>query len=248
LHTPQNELASRLQTLLVKRATASGNVETVQAAQTISTPAGASFAPEVQSVKFSNDDIVGWLQMAPEVIFKPPKAEWVAPPPVPQTIADNARIALFADWGTGLYGAPAIARSIEGLDRSEVVLHLGDTYYFGEDDEPHPKWGFKGRCIGHGGFPGFRDDLAGSHPDVYQWVTLPAQPQAPKAQLLDGPNFWIPQDTEGYSPMVTWSSISTAIKCGKPTACQTTLVCSKRNSRQQVISVDSGSGSGKLSL
>jgi hypothetical protein len=337
LHTPQNELASRLQTLLVKRATASGNVETVQAAQTISTPAGASFAPEVQSVKFSNDDLVGWLQMAPEVIFKPPKAEWVAPPPVPQTIADNARIALFADWGTGLYGAPAIVRSIEGLDRCEVVLHLGDTYYSGEDDEirdrligtwpkrpagtlnralngnhemysggngyfqaltsffdqpascfalqnsswilicldtayedfdldqkqvawvksilagagtrklllfshhqpfsqldsqgpnlqvaladllntqrihawfwghehrlviyePHPKWGFKGRCIGHGGFPGFRDDLAGSHPDVYQWVILPAQPQAPKAQLLDGPNFWIPQDTEGYSP------------------------------------------------
>jgi hypothetical protein len=66
--------------------------------------------------------------------------------------------------------------------------------------EPHSKWGFKGRCIGHGGFPGFRDDLAGSHPDVYQWVILPAQPQAPKAQLLDGPNFWIPQDTEGYSP------------------------------------------------
>ena len=308
LHTPQNELASRLQTLLVKGATAGGNVETVQAAQ-----------------------------MAPEVIFKPPKAEWVAPPPVPQTIADNARIALFADWGTGLYGAPAIARSIEGLDRCEVVLHLGDTYYSGEDGEirdrlignwpkrpagtlnralngnhemysggkgyfqaltsffdqpascfalqnsswilicldtayedfdldqkqvawvksilagagtrklllfshhqpfsqldsqgpnlqvaladllntqrihawfwghehrlviyePHPKWGFKGRCIGNGGFPGFRDDLAGSQPDVYQWLILPAQPQAPKAQLLDGPNFWIPQDTEGYSP------------------------------------------------
>lgn len=243
------------------------------------------------------------------------KAEWVAPPPVPQTIADNARIALFADWGTGLYGAPAIARSIEGLDRCEVLLHLGDTYYSGEDDEirdrligtwpkrpagtlnralngnhemysggngyfqaltsffdqpascfalqnsswilicldtayedfdldqkqvawvksilagagtrklllfshhqpfsqlgsqgpnlqvaladllntqrihawfwghehrlviyePHPKWGFKGRCMGHGGFPGFRDDLAGSHPDAYQWVILPAQPQA----------------------------------------------------------------------
>ena len=44
LHTPQNELASRLQTLLVKGATASGNLETVQAAQTISTPSVASFA------------------------------------------------------------------------------------------------------------------------------------------------------------------------------------------------------------
>ena len=42
---------------------------------------------------------------------------------------------LFADWGTGLYGAPAIARSIEGLDHCEVVLDLGDTYYSREDDE-----------------------------------------------------------------------------------------------------------------
>jgi len=66
--------------------------------------------------------------------------------------------------------------------------------------DPHPIWGLKGRCIGHGGFPGFRDDLPDAHGDVYQWLILPAQPQAPKAQLLDGPNFWIPQQTVGFSP------------------------------------------------
>ena len=173
LHTPQNELASRLQTLLVKRATASGNVETVQAAQTISTPAGASFAPEVQSVKFSNDDLVGWLQMAPELIFKPPKAEWVTPPPVPQTIADNARIALFADWGTGLYGAPAIARSIEGLDRCEVVLHLGDTYYSGEDGE-------------------IRDRLIGN------WPKRPDELLRPVCQLLRSREFQLDPHLPGH--------------------------------------------------
>ena len=54
---------------------------------------------------------------------------------MPQTIPDNARIALFADRGTGLYGAPAITKCIEGLDRCDVVLHLGDTYYSGQDDE-----------------------------------------------------------------------------------------------------------------
>jgi hypothetical protein len=29
---------------------------------------------------------------------------------------------------------------------------------------------------------------------------LPEQPYAPKARLLDGPNFWIPQDPEGFNP------------------------------------------------
>jgi len=337
LHTPQNALASRLQTLLLKQATAAGQVQTEQPPQAIQIPTGNSFSLGVLSVKFDNADLIGWLQMAPELIFKPPKAAWIDPPPVPQVIPDNARIAVFADWGTGLYGAPAIKSCIEGLDRCDVVLHLGDTYYSGEDDEirdrlvgnwpqrpagtinrslngnhemysggkayfqalttffqqpascfalqnsnwvlvcldtaykdfdldarqiawvksivaaagtrklilfshhqpfsqlddqgpnlqvaladllnkqrihawfwghehrlaiydPHPVWGFKGRCIGHGGFPAFRDDLPDAHGDVYQWLILPAQPQAPKARLLDGPNFWIPQDTEGFSP------------------------------------------------
>jgi hypothetical protein len=307
LHTPQNEIASRLQTLVAKQATAAGQVQTIQPPQTIEIPTGNSFTPGVLSVQFDNDDLAGWLRMAPELIFKPPKAEWSDPPPVAQTIPDNARIALFADWGTGLYGAPAITKCIEGLDRCDVVLHLGDTYYSGENDEirdrlignwpnrpagtinrtlngnhemysggkgyfqalssffqqpascfalqnsqwilvcldtayqdfnldekqvawvnsivnaagtrrlllfshhqpfsqlddqgpnlqialadllntqrihawfwghehrlvlydPHPTWGFKGRCIGHGGFPAFRDDLPDAHGNVYQWL------------------------------------------------------------------------------
>jgi len=337
LRTPQNELASRLQTLLVTQATAAGQVETVQAAQTIEIPTGNSDALDVLSVKFDNDDLAGWLRMAPKLLFKPPKAAWVDPPLTPQAIPDDARIALFADWGTGLYGAPAITKCIEGLDRCDVVFHLGDTYYSGGAEEvkhrlidnwpkrpagtvnrslngnhemysggqgyfqaladffhqpascfamqnskwllvcldtsyedfkldekqvawvkslvnaagtrklillshhqpfsqldeqgpnlqkaladllnsqrihawfwghehrlvlydPHRIWGFKGRCIGNGGFPGFRDDLPDAHGNVYQWPILPELPYAPKARLLDGPNFWIPQDAEGFSP------------------------------------------------
>lgn len=337
MHTPQNELASRLQTHLVTHATAAGQVGTLQPAQSVNTPAGDSFAPGVLFVKFDNDDLAGWLQLAPELIFKPPKAAWIDPPPAPQTIADDARIAVFADWGTGLYGAPAISQTIAGLDRCDVVLHLGDTYYSGAESEvqarlvgnwpkrpdgtlnrslngnhemysggagyfqavrgffeqpascfamqnskwilacldtayedfdldakqvawlksivdaagtrklilfshhqpfsqldnqgpklqvaladllrkqrihawywghehrlvlydPHPIWGLKGRCVGHGGFPGFRDDLPDAHGDLYQWLILPAQPHVPKAQLLDGPNFWITQETTGFSP------------------------------------------------
>jgi len=338
LHTPQNELASRLQTLLAKQATAVGQVETLQPPEPVSVPSGDdSFTLGVLSVKFDNADLAGWLRMAPELLFKPPKAAWIDPTPVPQTIPDNARIALFADWGTGMYGAPAIAQCIEKLDRCDVVLHLGDTYYSGETDEvrdrlvgnwpkrpagtinralngnhemysggtgyfdalnnffqqpascfalqnskwilvcldtayvdfnldekqvawvksiaksagtrklilfshhqpfsqlddqgphlqvaladllnsqrihawfwghehrlvlyePHSRWGFKGRCIGNSGFPAFLDDLPGIGGNLYQWLTLTAQPQAPKARLLDGPNFWVPGDTEEFSP------------------------------------------------
>ncbi len=337
LRTTQNALASRLQTLIAKKAAAANQVDTVVPAQTIKLPQQDSFSLAVLEVKFDDADIIGWLQMAPELLFKPPKAAWIEPPPAPQTIPDNARIALFADWGTGLYGAPAITKCIEGLDRCEVVLHLGDTYYSGENDEvrdrligdwpkrpngtinralngnhemysggtgyfealttffhqpascfalqnskwilicmdtayedfdldpkqvawikgvvaaagtrklilfshhqpfsqldsqgpnlqvaladllstqrihawfwghehrlvlyePHSKWGFKGRCIGNGGYPGFRDDLPDAHGNIYQWLTLPPQPQAPQARLLDGPNSWVAQDPEGFSP------------------------------------------------
>src|SRR6516162_1915837 len=74
LHTPQNDMASRLQTLLAKQATAAGQVQTVEPPQTIEIPTGNSFTLGVLSVKFDNADIAGWLQVAPELIFKPPKA------------------------------------------------------------------------------------------------------------------------------------------------------------------------------
>lgn len=337
LHTPQNDVAARLQTMLVKRATEAGKVGTLQPSQTVSTPDGDSFAPAVLFVKFDNADIAGWLGMTPQLIFKPPKAPWVEPSPVPEPIPDDAQLAVFGDWGTGLYGAPAIAQTIAGLSRCDIVLHVGDTYYSGEQSEvhnrlvgdwpkrpagtvnrslngnhemysggqgyfqalndffhqsascfamqnsnwilvcldtayndfdldakqvawlktvveaagtrklilfshhqpfsqldaqgpklqvaladlltrqrihawfwghehrlvlydPHPQWGFKGRCIGHGGFPSFRDDLPDAHGNLYQWLILPPQPHAPKARLLDGPNFWVPQAPESFSP------------------------------------------------
>ena len=337
MRSTQNALASRLQTLIARKAADSGQVRTLQPSQPIQLPERDSFSLAVLGVKFDDADIIGWLQMSPELLFKPPKAGWIEPPPAAQTIPDNARIAVFADWGTGLYGAPAITKCIEGLDRCDVVLHLGDTYYSGENGEirdrlidawpkrpagtlnralngnhemysggkgyfealatffhqpascfalqnskwilicmdtayedfdldpkqvawikaavaaagtrklilfshhqpfsqldsqgpklqvaladllntqrihawfwghehrlvlyePHSKWGFKGRCIGNGGYPGFRDDFPDAHGSAYQWLTLPAQPYAPGARLFDGPNFWVTQDPECFSP------------------------------------------------
>ena len=337
MHTPQNEMAARLQTFLIQQAAAAGKLDAPKGAAKVLTPTGESFAPAVLFVKFDNDDIAGWLGMFPELIFKPARAQWIAPPSAAEPIPDDTKIAVFGDWGTGLYGAPAIAKTIAGLDRCDIVLHVGDTYYSGEGNEvhsrlvgdwpqrpagtinrslngnhemysggkgyfqalgdffhqpascfamqnsnwvlvcldtayedfdldekqvewvksivaaagsrklilfshhqpfsqlddqgpklqtalgdllkegrihawywghehrlviydPHPVWGFKGRCIGNGGFPSFRDDVAAPHGDVYKWVELNPQPFAPHARLLDGPNFWIPQAPESFSP------------------------------------------------
>jgi Calcineurin-like phosphoesterase len=339
MSTAQDPIASRLQTLIASKAAEAGQVAVMAAAPGATPGFGGDVAPIVAplEVKFDNEDLAGWLGMAWKLIFKPDKHPWVVPAAAPEKIDDNARIAIFADWGTGLYGAPAITQSIQKLDRCDVALHLGDTYYSGSDDEihdrlvgdwphrngttinrslngnhemysggqgyftalagffhqsascfamqnskwilacldtayqdfdiddnqvawlnsivaaagarklilfshhqpfsqldlqgpkiqvalhellnnqrihawfwghehrlvlyePHTKWGFKGRCVGNGGFPAFRDDLTATPSEVYEWVIMKTAPHAPAAKLLDGPNFWIPEDPMRYSP------------------------------------------------
>lgn len=48
---------------------------------------------------------------------------------------DNGRIAMAADWGTGLYGAPKIAEQIRKQGPFDLLLHLGDVYYSGTEAE-----------------------------------------------------------------------------------------------------------------
>jgi hypothetical protein len=52
-----------------------------------------------------------------------------------EPVADNARIALTADWGTALYGAPKIAEQMKKQAPFEVLMHLGDVYYSGTEEE-----------------------------------------------------------------------------------------------------------------
>jgi hypothetical protein len=66
--------------------------------------------------------------------------------------------------------------------------------------DAHSQWGFKGRCVGHGGFPAFRDSVKGAGGNLYNWVDLPSKPYVPAAKLLDGPNLWIADDPQRYSP------------------------------------------------
>jgi hypothetical protein len=77
----------------------------------------------------------GWLRFLVIWARSHPKAAFPALPAVAPIPAD-ARLALLADWGTGLYGAPVCAASIARTTPApHAVIHLGDIYYAGADDE-----------------------------------------------------------------------------------------------------------------
>ena len=57
---------------------------------------------------------------------------------VPDTMTGDLRVAIAADWGTGLYGAPKIAATIRQMaatKKFDLAMHLGDVYYSGTEDE-----------------------------------------------------------------------------------------------------------------
>jgi len=89
----------------------------------------------VLEVKFDNLDpswAVSGIGIGLRKLFRVNRTKWVPPSKVPETIPDNYRIAMFGDWGSGLYGAPKISNSIVGDGKGfQMVLHLGDTYYSG---------------------------------------------------------------------------------------------------------------------
>jgi hypothetical protein len=133
--TAQNGIASRIQSSLVEFAQANGQLQVVTPAQEIVSGDTAVQMAQLLEVKFDNFDWLGWMGMAYLFIFKPDNAPWMPPPTVPDMIGNKAVVAVFGDWGTGRYGAPFIATQIRRMDRCDVALHLGDTYYAGRANE-----------------------------------------------------------------------------------------------------------------
>lgn len=124
MSSAENALASRLQTYLVQRAMS----EAPESAQPV--------PGQVLEVKFDNLDVLGWLPTGLKTIFKVKPHAWMPPAREAQPIGDNFRIALFSDWATGLYGSPHIVNSIQSdATGFDMMLHLGDTYYSGDDKE-----------------------------------------------------------------------------------------------------------------
>jgi hypothetical protein len=105
---------------------------------------------------------LGWWKMRPGVdlyrAFGPCDLRWIAvkvaegikllhgKPPFPDRpadpvqIADDARLVIVGDWGTGLQGAVNVGREMRGqleaaAGRDRHVIHLGDVYYSGWTEE-----------------------------------------------------------------------------------------------------------------
>ena len=84
--------------------------------------------------KFDSHDILGWAGSFFSWWRKLNPFDWVVPG-APTAVPDQMRVAMFGDWGTGLYGAPVCAESIAKDSNYDLVLHLGDVYYSGTSGE-----------------------------------------------------------------------------------------------------------------
>ncbi len=85
--------------------------------------------------KFDNLD-PGWIWSLHDWVKKLDKHPFAGAPKEPTDVANDFRIAVLSDWGTGAYGAPACSKSIDADPAQiDLVLHLGDVYYAGDIDE-----------------------------------------------------------------------------------------------------------------
>jgi Calcineurin-like phosphoesterase len=121
--SPPDGPAARLQSLIASGEAATLTLEPL--------PAGGLEA------KFDTNDWFGWASVAWTKLNHIRPHEMVRPPnDISTNLPDEARIALLGDWGTGLYGAPKIGASVcSDTDPFFMLLHLGDVYYSGTNEE-----------------------------------------------------------------------------------------------------------------
>jgi hypothetical protein len=94
---------------------------------------GTAGALEAQ---FDEHDVLGWAKSLLTWYKKLKPHQWQAAPAAADPIPSTARVAVLGDWGSGLYGAPVCASSIQNDAKDyQVLLHLGDVYYSGTKDE-----------------------------------------------------------------------------------------------------------------
>ena len=116
---------------------------------------------------------------------------------------------------------PKLTEKLGGLLKSGRLF----AWYWGHEHrcvlyDRHPEWGFYGRCVGHGGFPYFRDETARlpdpsrSRPEFRPttestagWRYSPSRARdatipkpVPLGHVLDGPNPDVPGYESEYGP------------------------------------------------
>lgn len=123
LVTARNPTASMLQSLIAEQPPAAAKV------RSIGTPKSPA-----KEIKFDHGDLFGWAGTLFHMLVNKNPAAWRTAPAAPEPVGNTLRIAVAADWGTGLYGAPAIARTIAS-ETFDIIMHLGDVYYSGTEKE-----------------------------------------------------------------------------------------------------------------
>jgi len=129
MHTPRNTTAALLQSHVALQAVRENKIEPFILR-------GVHSILEAFEVKFSSSDWLGWMASFFTWIENIDPAACPAAPAEAASIPNRFRVAILGDWGTGLYGAPICAASIKAdPDGYDLLLHLGDVYYSGLDDE-----------------------------------------------------------------------------------------------------------------
>lgn len=119
---PDDRFTSLLQSHLARKSLDAGKVEPMKA---------GGF-----EAKFDEGDILGWAKSLFTWVQKLKPHAWQTAPATPDQLPDSLRMAILGDWGTGLYGAPECARSIQNDPQDyQLLMHLGDVYYSGTQDE-----------------------------------------------------------------------------------------------------------------
>lgn len=86
--------------------------------------------------QFDEHDVIGWAKSLFTWIKGLHRHKWQPAPAIPDTLPNTLRVGILGDWGTGLYGAPVCAASIQHDPKDYgLLLHLGDVYYSGTESE-----------------------------------------------------------------------------------------------------------------
>ena len=98
---------------------------------------------------------------------------------------------------------PKLVEKLEALFTSQRIY----AWYWGHEHHcllyaPHKLYGLRGRCVGHGGFPYFREKkVVGDEPPPRPgWKRLESRNLVPSARLLDGTNPFIENHERDYGP------------------------------------------------
>jgi hypothetical protein len=119
--SPRSQGGALLQTFLAQKAAEAGKV----------------LPPNLhgREAQFDDDDWAGWAKSFFTWWKGIVPHAWQTAPSSADGIPNQCRVAVLADWGTGLYGAPRCATRIQTDGAYQVVMHLGDVYYSGDRPE-----------------------------------------------------------------------------------------------------------------